>query len=918
MRYIIGIDLGTTNCCVAYVDIQSARPLIQQFYIPQLKEAGRVESLATLPSFCYLVSSAQEEWPLGMLDLPWKKQPSHFVGAFALSHGAKVPTRLVHSAKSWLCHSTALRTGKVLPVEAAEPHERISPVEATARYLDHLREAWNRTMAGDNPEAELQQQQIVLTVPASFDEVARTLTVEAAKKAGFAHLILLEEPQAAFYAWISRHEKEWKKHLFIGAAILVCDVGGGTTDFSLIEVQEKGEEASFQRMAVGDHLLLGGDNIDEAIVHYLESQLSPDGDIEYSMSQRAQLRYQARRIKEQLLGDGERKSGHVQLLGTGSSVVQGSLSIEITKEELQNYLESGFFHTCCWDEVSQGRKGALRTMGLAYEEEPSVVKHMGAFIKRTGKSPDFVLFNGGTMKPPLFQEAVLRALRTWFPEKSIKPLNSDNLDLAVSRGAAYFGKACRGDGIKISGGIARSYYLGIEAQGEEKALTLLKRGAEEGETFESDQTFLVQPNSPVSFKLYSSHVRLEDNRGEIIPIDPLEMQLLPPIQTVLRLGKGTSSQGVKDKIPVHLEVSLTSIGTLALRLKSGSNSQTWALEFQLKSAAGQENSLAILEKKREDETYDASFFSEACQVIRRLYNGEKGIKPNKVIELLEEQIQRPKREWPLSLLRLLWDELNLQCAKRKIFMEHEARWWNLAGFLLRPGNGYPLDDFRLKDLWKTILADLQGVQNSETKIQQWICYRRIAAGLNKGQQSQLAHELCKEIIHPKSGRIEIKSKGELYPYHERIRALAALELVDQNIKVKVGNALIKRFEEGFSSSAELWALGRLGARHLAYGTVIHVLPKEIVEEWIEALIEQKGLDKMKLAFVFGQLARKTEYRELNVSSSMTYKILKQYEGNGEHERLKALLTESSLLSEKEQEEVFGESLPLGISIERNA
>lgn len=471
MRYIIGIDLGTTNSCVGYVDTFNPKMTIRLFPIPQLVQAGYLEALETLPSFCYL--AADQEWPPGSLNLPWQDQPNFFVGSFAQSQGARVPTRLVQSAKSWLCHSAVNRRDKILPFESANEAQRISPLEATTHYLRHIKESWNYLMAKGDPESEFEEQDIVLTVPASFDEIARMLTVEAAKMAGFVNMTLLEEPQAAFYSWISQHENSWDKYLKPHDCVLVCDVGGGTTDFSLIEVVETEGKLGFNRMAVGDHLLLGGDNMDAAIAHVLEAKLKEAGFPECSSIQWQQLRHEGRKAKETLLSN-EDESYHVLLQGSGSSVIHGSMSTQISRSEIQKLLGEGFFGKYSWQDALNMRKTTgFRSMGLPYEDDPSITKHLAAFLKQASgldrKIPDYVLFNGGAMKPVLFQEAILSSLSTWFPEKTPQILPSVSLDVAVARGAAYYGKARRGLGVKIGGGAARGYYLALDVQKETEA-----------------------------------------------------------------------------------------------------------------------------------------------------------------------------------------------------------------------------------------------------------------------------------------------------------------------------------------------------------------------------------------------------------------------------------------------------------------
>jgi molecular chaperone DnaK (HSP70) len=925
MRYIIGIDLGTTNSCVAFVDTEEIKAPVLSFKIPQLVDEGCIESLPVLPSFCYLASP--HEWRQEAICLPWQQQASFLTGSFAQSEGAKVPTRLVQSAKSWLCHAAANRRDKILPIEAVNENVRISPVEATAYYLNHIRQAWNEIMAKGRPDAEFEAQEIVLTVPASFDEVARALTVEAARQAGYVKMTLLEEPQAAFYSWIAQHEGKWQEKLSEGMTILVCDVGGGTTDFSLIETASKNGSLAFQRMAVGDHLLLGGDNMDAAIVRFIEDKLSKKG-CHVSAQQSLQLGHEARKAKEYLLGSDKNdftECYRVLLQGSGSNVVQGSLSTEVSRQELQDLLLQGFFGFYSLAEALNLRKATgFRTMGLPYESEPSIIKHMAHFLVESGaegepKKPDFILFNGGSLKPTIFQEAIIRNLKSWFPDKPVKALPSFNLDLAVARGAAYFGKARRGMGIKIGGGLPRSYYLAIdikdkEGRIEKKALTLVPRGSEEGYFYEPQTTFFLTPNTPVSFQLVTSHSRLHDKAGELVEIDAETMHLLPSIQTILRFGKKQAAEASQEKIPVHLQVRLTEIGTLEIKLKSLKTDHTWELEFQLKSASGQDDSLASLQRRNADQTFSQGYLKNAVECINQAFGPGSTLKPSSLMEKLEESLSLPRKEWPPSLMRGLADVLLKNLAARKKSLEHTARWWNLVGFMLRPGFGFALDDFRIKELWKVILSDFKTALPLEVQIQMWICYRRIAGGLSKGQQMQLANDLVTSILD-KKGEVELKGKSELYPYSEKIRAFAAFELIDTSLKTKIGKALVARLCKANAENAEFWALGRLGARHLIYGSLAHVIPRDLIEAWIRQLLHLPLAKDERSAFLLGQLARKTEHRELNLSSECAQSILEYFAQTPYYARLSELLLKENILSQKEQEIAFGEGLPAGLLLE---
>lgn len=916
MRYIIGIDLGTTNCCVAYYDTtQEARSRmpVQQFQIPQLVHAGYMQPKSMLPSFCYLPSEG--EWPAGSLDLPWQQAPSFVVGELAQTQGARTPTRLVQSAKSWLCHPAANRRDPILPIEAAANSPRLSPVEATARYLAHIREAWNHFVKHD-PEAEFEAQEIILTVPASFDEVARTLTVEAAQLASYKQMTLLEEPQAAFYSWIAQNEQRWQSLLKPGQTILVCDIGGGTSDFSLIEVVEEVEGLGFQRMQVGDHLLLGGDNMDLAVAHLAEAKLRQQGISELSTLQWLQLIQQARLAKEALMGRNE-PVFRVIIQGTGSSVVGGTIALDLSQEDVSSLLLEGFFGQHTWNEAVQiSKQSAVQTLGLPYESDPSITKHLARFLQRAQtKKVDYVLFNGGTLNPTLFQQAILTNLQRWLPETQTAILPPTHLDLAVARGAAYFGKARRGWGVRIGGGAARGYYLRVdikEAGGEvaAKALTLLPKGSADGAQFEPVETFHLKPNTPVQFQLFTSHTRLHDQKGDLIAIDPTELQALPPIRTVLRFGKGQSGA---ELIPVQLCASLTEIGTLDIQLKALNSTHHWKLEFQLRTESGSENSLSTLQEARQDETWDTQALQEAQQLIIEAFSVGQVLSPGKLPEQLEQILGKEKRDWPPSILRALWDALFKQATHRHLSGEHGVRWWNLIGFLLRPGFGFPLDDHRIKELWRLILGELKSERSQEIQIQTWICYRRIAGGLNKGQQIQLATELMQDVL--RKGQIEIKGRNGYYCYSEKIRVLGALELLDPTTKVKWGDALVNRMKKGEGRSADFWALGRIGARHPVYATLPHVVPKEACMRWLRELMQSPVIDDANLLLLVEQLGRLTPHREINIDRSLAEQLSERFVNHVDYQRVKELLTSIVPLTQTEQDYVFGDHLPAGLMLE---
>lgn len=887
-RYVIGIDLGTTNCAVAYVDTNKEKNpsgSISQFLIQQLSMPGFVESKELLPSFCYLATDS--ECATGALTLPWEATRNTVVGTFAKDQGAKTPTKLIQSAKSWLCNSAAERREKILPPICFDPNRRLSPVDVSALYLRHIALSWNATLAKGDPAKEFEEQDMILTVPASFDEVARVLTLEAAKKAGLSKITLLEEPQAAFYSWIYSHHHSLYNYFKKDDIILVVDVGGGTTDFSLIQVTlAQDEEIGFQRRAVGNHLLLGGDNMDLAIAHMLESKNSVE----------EELSLLARSAKESFFSKNPPEKISLFLQGKGSKVIRGGVRIEVRKEEVQNLLKEGFFHEEPLESALQmKKKQALRSMGLSYESEPSILKHLAHFLHSNKSMPNYVLFNGGSMKPELFRASILNSIATWFQVPRPKELTSHSLDLAVSRGAAYFGRVQRGLGIRITGGLPRAYYLKIECKDEKRvALTLLSKGSPDGFIYESEHLFEAKTNTPITFQLLSSNIRLEDLPGSLVPILEEEMLFLPPIQTVLRLGKG------QNHVKVRLFAELTHIGTVQLWLQLEKSDHKWLLEFQLKSKEGPENTLSSLEKRRVDETYATTDLESAKKLLKEKFKSD----PKNVLTELETLIEMPKSKWPSSVLRSLFDTLFELKSDFFSNSEAELRFWNLAGFFLRPGFGYPLDDYRIKELWKIILAEYKKQKPFDCMIQKLICYRRISLGLNKGQQLQLASEILPELYSNLQG----KKEGNIYEYTEKLRLAASLESINREQKIRLGDLLLKKISKGKSIDVDLFALGRIGSRHLIAAAFVHTLPHQDVEPWIETLLSVKTLKPLDKKLLLEKLARKVEGLEFNISSTLVEKILQEFPES------RHLLTEMVSLELEEQEDLLGDTLPPGLTL----
>ena len=505
-RYLIGIDLGTTNSALAYVDTDAKAWVVRDFAVPQLVAPGQVEGRAILPSCHY--QPAAGEVDRALLRLPWSGEaPGYVVGGMALDFGAEAPGRMVVSAKSWLSHRGVDRTAALLPWHGGtggEDVEKLSPVQVSARYLAHLAGAWDAA----HLEHPLSAQDVVLTVPASFDEVARELTVQAARAAGLNSLTLVEEPQAAFYAWIDAQGEKWDRHVLAGQAILVCDVGGGTCDLTLIRARPaEGGKVMFHRVAVGEHLILGGDNLDLALAHHVEGKIT-GGQNRLDPRRWGQLIRQCRKIKEAMLGEESPEQLTIHLAGGGSKLIGSGQQVTVSRSEVVELLVEGFMPRIAIDAKPASRRSGFQEFGLPFAADPAITRYLAAFLRAHGESgraakPDWVLFNGGLFASPLFRGRLLEVLEAWFGQKPGE-LHNDRLDLAVARGAAAYGMVRRGRGVRIRGGLAHSYYLGVESKtGVEQAVCLVPAGVEEGQTVDSvGRTFELLIRQPAEFPLF--------------------------------------------------------------------------------------------------------------------------------------------------------------------------------------------------------------------------------------------------------------------------------------------------------------------------------------------------------------------------------------------------------------------------------
>ncbi|MFK7985166.1 MAG: Hsp70 family protein [Sandaracinaceae bacterium] len=609
--FAVGIDLGTTHCAISYVDLdlsEGEEVAQHQLPIPQVSTPGNIDQMDLLPSFLYLPKSG--ELPDGALTLPWEESPAVGVGQVARTLGAKTPIRLVSSAKSWLCHGGVDRLAPILPPDAPDEVQKVSPLQASILYLEHLRAAWE----AKHPEAPLEDQDVVITVPASFDPAAREMTAEAARDAGFENMVLLEEPQAALYAWVENTAAEWREIVEVGDVILVVDVGGGTTDLSLIAVAEEEGALALHRVAVGDHILLGGDNMDLALAVMVRNKVEEESDTQLDAWQLTALTHGCRAAKETILADPDVETVPVVVPSRGSKLVGGSLRTELTRGEVEAMLVEGFFPRVDAAARPKGRaRGALTELGLPYAQDAAITRHLAAFLARqkaatqeldgfdlpenaTFLHPTAVLFNGGVFKSRLLTDRVTEVLDQWLDAERAPPvreLDGAGLDVAVARGAAYYAYVRRGEGVRIRGGTAQAFYVGVESAmpavpGLEppiSAMCVAPFGIEEGTECEpAPQELGLVVGEPVSFRFFGSSVRRDDEVGTVLNRWGDELEELPEIQATLPAEGRTPG----DVVPVRLRAGVTEVGTLRLEAVPRTGDERWKIELDVRTAAQEE------------------------------------------------------------------------------------------------------------------------------------------------------------------------------------------------------------------------------------------------------------------------------------------------------------------------------------------
>jgi len=935
MPFLIGIDLGTTNTAVAFVDTRRRNARVQLFQVPQLTEPSVVEARPVLPSFLYF--GEPHEIESGALALPWNQGPDAIAGVLARERGAIAPGRQVASAKSWLAHPDVDRRAPILPwgVDAG-PH--ISPVDASARYLIHIRDAWNATMASADDHLRLERQRIVLTVPASFDEEARELTVEAARHAQFGDLRLIEEPIAAFYAWIAEHRKTASAALDLqaddgGHIALVCDVGGGTTDFSLIRVGLESGLPSFERVAIGDHLLLGGDNMDLALAALVEERVAAARPgFRLAVTQRAGLRRVCSSAKERMLGDDPLHEMPITILGAGRSVIGESVAVDLRQDEVTRAVED-FLPITPRGAVrsSRDRRAGLRELGLPYETDIAITRHLASFLARSSTAvgehhravvvidgrlmvrPDSVLFNGGFFTPRVVRDRVSLALQSWFG-RAPRMLTAGNLEAAVAIGAATYARLRAGVGPSMSlvkAGSGRAYFIAVRAPHTDGAITavcVLARGTEEGTDARLGHPFTVTTNHPVSFALYSSAIR-SDRSGDIVALDTDEVQQHTSLVTVLRYGR--KSRHVE--LPVRLLVAFTEVGTLELWCESQSSEHRWRLQFQTRNGEEVEDG-GPGEAVSTDVMVAEEAIIAAEDAIRSVFDGrdpdEADLGAENLVAHLEKTTGFGKSAWPVGVVRRLADALLAVADGRRRSAPLEARWLNLFGFCIRPGFGAAKDPWRVGEARKVYVAGITFTNSIQNRVEWLVLWQRAAGGFSAGQQCELAQRVMGEM------GLSGKKAARLNPQEEREswRLLASLERLDAVARVRFGDEVVRRIGRDLDNVS---VIGRLGARAPIYGPLTCVVPPADAARWINQLAALRRMTP-DLAAAIVQIGALTGDPLRDVEESVRATARARLRDAGFDDDALRPLFEVVATSAADVNRVFGEPVPQGLRLEIQA
>lgn len=949
-RYAVGIDLGTSNTVVAYA--APGQHEIRLFEVPQLIAPGEIKALPLLPSLRF--HPAAGELRGDEIRMPWsgrlpQEDAPAVIGMLARRLGAQVPGRLVTSAKSWLSHGAVDRLAPILPWGADDGTPKVSPVDASASYLRHVRAAWNARF----PDHALESQHLVLTVPASFDESARALTLDAARRAGLPTLRLLEEPQAAFYSWVFRHRDRLTEELSRVKLVLVCDVGGGTTDFSLIRIDLKEGLPELTRIGIGKHLMLGGDNMDLVLAHLTESRLmaatpeEANGRRRLSASQMAQLMERCRAAKEILLSEHAPDRTPVTLLGKGSSLIGGARSVDLTREEVERTIVDGFFPLGSPDDLPRARRSGIVEFGLPYASDAAITRHLAAFLSQhsavsrealdmpdedIAPMPDALLFNGGVFRAAALSSRLEHTLQEW-RGAPLHRLDNDDPDTAVARGAVAYWLAQEGAAPKIGGGSPRNVFLLLDLPADEQEVSagaalhqsgvcILTRGTPEGsEQLLEDRVFALRIGQPVRFHLATSGAEMAPRLGDIVSVPPGGWHTLPPLAMVLPPAR----EGGRQQIPVRLAACLTEVGTLELHCVSTDMSgERWKLQFELRqTAADSEGAPAV--HVRAPQTPN---LQQAIHEIDRVFSARRQQLTSKEVRQLRLRLEKylGKREsWTVPVLRALFDSLWERAKGRRRSADHERSWLNLAGYCLRPGFGFLLDDWRASQLWTLFETGIQYRNDMQVRSQWWTLWRRVAGGLDRATQLRLLDDFAFNV-QPNE-----QERGERPPHlvpgteDDMLRLAASLERIPAEYKTEVGDWLIERLytqagpvpaQSVSSDRVErlLWSLARIGARQPFYGSIHDVVPPDAAERWLDRLLALDWKRNPTAAFAAAYIARRTGDRARDISDDCRIAVAQRLHGAPAASRWVNWVEEITDLESADETLVLGDSLPPGLSL----
>lgn len=905
-HYLVGIDLGTTHTVVAYANANDPEKTVQLFEIQQLTHVGEVEAKPLLPSVRYHPAEGELSADAGFL----RPEDGAILGEAARVLGAKSQGRLVTSAKSWLSNTAIDPTAAILPWGSDESVFKVSPLAASASYLNHVRIVWEQRF----PDAPLAKQTVVITVPASFDESARALTLEAAKLAGLENIRLLEEPQAVCYDWLRRHAKDIKTPLVNSHLLLICDVGGGTTDLTLIKIEPGHAEPQLSRIGVGDHLMLGGDNIDLALAHLAESRLR-SGDKKLSTAELSQLLEQCRVAKEQLLQPDAPEQIAVTLLGGGSRLIGGTKTTHLQREEVNAIALDGFLPLSCLADLPSKKRSGVVEFGLPYAAEPAISKHIAGFLQLHSQAaqnalaadsivPDTLLLNGGVFRSAAMEQRLLALLASWRGNAPVL-LDNPHPELAVAYGAVSYAMARRDKKLKIGGGAARSYFLLVDDQAGQvkRGVCILPKGTEEGrEILLAGQQFALRVGQPVRFHLLSNSSDSLYQPGDIVELDEERFHSLPPLAVAF---EGTE----KAEIAVQLLATYTEIGTLQLQcVAADAASQRWDVEFPIRR-----NKRAVaLDPQLPNQ------LPQAVEKIQAVFGAKsKQVDPQAIKTLradLEKILAAPRNEWQTPLLRELFTALLDGGKYRRRSEAHERQWLSLIGFCLRPGFGYPLDDWRVEQLWKIYPEGLQFVNEKQNWTEWWTLWRRVAGGLNLDAQLRIYQDIAK-FINPAAARQPgVAKQLAMRGYEDMLRLAAALERLPISEKTQMGAWLLKRLEKPGEPEQSWWAIGRIGARILFHGNAHDVIPASTAADWLQQILHSDWKKQPQAAFAATLLARCCNDRSLDIEDSLRLQVLDKLKLIKASATWLEMVAEFKQLDEQQEKQVFGEALPPGLRL----